>query len=133
MDQCIYLKINGSKICIIVLYVDEILLASNNMRMIHETKQLISKKFDMKDLGETFYVLGIEIHRDRSCGLLGLSQKSYIEKVLKIFNMQNCFSIVAPIVKGDIFCELQCPKSDLEKNQMEKIPYASTVGSIMYA
>ena len=40
VDQCIYLKISGSKICIIFLYVD-ILFASNNMRMIHETKQFI--------------------------------------------------------------------------------------------
>ena len=45
--------------------------------------------------------------------------------------MKNCSSNVASIMKGDIFCEL--PKSDLEKNQIEKIPYASTVGSIMYA
>ncbi|RVW94724.1 Retrovirus-related Pol polyprotein from transposon TNT 1-94 [Vitis vinifera] len=52
MDQCIYLKINGSKICIIVLYVDDMLLASNNMGMILETKQFLSKNFDMKDLGE---------------------------------------------------------------------------------
>ena len=62
MDQCIYLKINGTKICIIVLYVDDMLLASNNMGMIHETKKFISKIFDMKDLGEASYVLGIEIH-----------------------------------------------------------------------
>ena len=83
MDQCIYLKINGTKICIIVLYVDDMLLASNNMGMIHETKQFLSKKFDMKELGEASYVLGIEIHRDRSRGLLRLSQKSYIEKFLE--------------------------------------------------
>ena len=38
VDQCIYLKISGSKICITVLYVDAMLLASNNMRMISETK-----------------------------------------------------------------------------------------------
>ncbi|KAL6342219.1 hypothetical protein AAG906_006836 [Vitis piasezkii] len=47
--------------------------------------------------------------------------------------MQNCSSSVAPVVKGDIFCELQCPKNDLEKKQIDKIPYASIVGSIMYA
>ena len=47
--------------------------------------------------------------------------------------MQNCSSSVAPVVKGDIFCELQCPKNDLEKKQMDKILYASAVGSIMYA
>ena len=103
------------------------------MRMMHEIKQFLSKKFDMKDLDEASYVLGIEIHRDRSCGLLGLSQKIYIEKVLQRFNMQDYSSSVAPIVKEGIFCELQCPKCDLENNQMEKILYAFAVGSIMYA
>ena len=102
---------------------DDMLLASNNMEITFETKQFLSKNFDMKDLGEASYVIGIEIHRDRSRGLLGLSQKNYIEKVLKRFNMQNCSSSVAPVVKGDIFCELQCPKNDLEKKQMDKIPY----------
>ena len=119
MDPCIYVKINGSKICIIVLCFDDMLLASNNMGMIYETKQFISKKFDMKDIGEASYVLGIEIHRVRSLGLLRLSQKSYIEKVLKIFNIHNCSSSVALVVKGDIFSELQCPKSDFEKNQIK--------------
>ena len=47
--------------------------------------------------------------------------------------MQNCSSSVAPVVKGDIFCELQCPKNDIENEQMDKIPYASVVWSIMYA
>jgi len=42
----------------------------------------------MKDMGEASYVIGIEIHRDRSPRTLGLSQKAYIEKVLKRFNMQ---------------------------------------------
>ena len=78
-------------------------------------------------------MIGIEIHQDRSCGLLGLSQKNYTEKVLKKFNMQNCSSSVVFVVKGDIFCQLQCPKNDLVKKQMDKIPYASAVGSIMYA
>ena len=87
----------------------------------------------MKDLGEASHVIGIEIHQDRSYGLLGLSQKNYIEKVLKRFNMQNCSSSVTPIVKGNIFCELQCPKNDIQKKQMDKIRNASTVGSIMYA
>ena len=41
----------------------------------------------MKDFGDAFFMLGIEIHRDKSQGLLGLYQKSYVEKVLKKFNM----------------------------------------------
>ena len=41
--------------------------------MSHETKQFLSKSFEMKDFGEASYVIGIEIFRDRSQGLLGLS------------------------------------------------------------
>ena len=82
------------------------LLASNNMGMIFKTKQFWSKNFDMKDLGEASYVIGIEIRWNRSRGLLGLSQKNYIEKVLKRFNMQNCSSSVSLVEKWDIFCEL---------------------------
>jgi hypothetical protein len=56
--------------------------------------------FDMKDLGEASFVLGIEIHRDRSKRVLGLSQKAYIEKVLKKFSMLKCSPLPAPIVRA---------------------------------
>jgi hypothetical protein len=43
----------------------------------------------MKDLGEAAYVLGIKIYRDRSKRLIGLSQDTYIDKILNRFNMQD--------------------------------------------
>ena len=61
----------------------DILLACSDKDMLHETKNFLSSNFDMKDLGEASYVLGIEIYRDRSKGMLGLSQKAYFERVLK--------------------------------------------------
>jgi hypothetical protein len=69
--------------------VDDILLASSNISLLLETKKFLSLNFDMKDLGEASYVLGIEIHRDRKNGVLGLSQKAYLEKVLKKYNMHK--------------------------------------------
>jgi len=87
----------------------------------------------MKDMGEASYVIGIEIFRDRSQGLLGLSQKSYINKVLERFRMDKCSAGIVPIQKGDKFSQMQCPKNDLERKAMESIPYASVVGSLMYA
>ena len=69
----IYQKVNGSKTCFLVLYVDDILLATNNKGLLCEMKQFLSKSFDMKDMGETSYVIGIRIHRERSRGILGLS------------------------------------------------------------
>ncbi|KAL5824162.1 hypothetical protein ACOSQ3_020225 [Xanthoceras sorbifolium] len=133
MDQCIYQKVSGSKICFLVLYVDDILLATNDKGLLHEVKQFLSENFDMKDMGEASYVIGIKIHRDRFQGILGMSQETYINKVLERFRMKDCSPSVAPIVKGDRFNLNQCPKNDLEREQMKNIPYASAVGSLMYA
>jgi hypothetical protein len=133
MDQCIYQKVSGSKICFLILYVDDILLATNDKGFLHEVKQFLSKNFDMKDMGEASYVIGIKIHRDRTRGVLGLSQETYINKVLERFRMKDCSPSIAPIVKGDKFNLSQCPKNDFEREQMKNIPYASVVGSLMYA
>ena len=112
---------------------DYILLATNDKGFLYEVKQFISKKFDIKDMGEATYVIGIKIHRERSRGILGLSQKTYINKVLKRFNMKNCSSSVASIVKGDIFNLNQFLRNNFEQEHMNNIPYALAVGSLMYA
>jgi hypothetical protein len=132
-DNCIYAKFKNEKYIFLVLYVVDILLASSDVHLLLETKGFLSSHFDMKDLGKASYVLGIEIHRDRRKGVLGLSQKSYIEKVLKKFNMHKCNSTPAPIVKGIKFGKFQCPRNQYEIDEMKAAPYASTVGSLMYA
>ena len=52
----------GSKHIFLVLYVDDILLASNDIELLHETKKFLAKNFEIKDLGDAFFVLGIKIH-----------------------------------------------------------------------
>ncbi|KAL2346633.1 hypothetical protein Fmac_000633 [Flemingia macrophylla] len=47
--------------------------------------------------------------------------------------MEKCSIGIVPIQKGDKLSEMQCPKNDLERKVMESIPYASVVGSLMYA
>ena len=80
MDQCIYHKVNESKICFLVSYVDDILLAVNNQGLLNEVKQFLSKNFDMKDMGDAFDVIGIKIYKDRPRGILGLSQETILTK-----------------------------------------------------
>ena len=133
VDDCVYHKFSGSKHIFLVLYVDDILLATNDIGMLNDTKRFLSRYFEMKDLGNASFVLGIQIHRDRSRGILGLSQKNYIDKVLKRFGMQDCKPGNTPVAKGDKFSLKQCPKGSLETQEMQKIPYASAVGSLMYA
>ena len=73
------------------------LLATNDKGLLHEVRQFLSKSFDMNDMGEASYVIGIKIHRDRFRGNLGLSQGTYINKILERFSMKDCSPSVAPI------------------------------------
>jgi len=97
VDRYIYLKVNGSKVIFLILYVDDILLATNDVGLLHETKKFLYNNFEMKDMGEVSYVIWIEIFRNRSQGLLGLSQKIYINKILERFRMKRYLASLIPI------------------------------------
>ena len=88
---------------ILVLYVDDLLLTSNCGHMLHDTKSFLSISFDTKDMGDAKYVLGIKIDRDRSIGRLGLSQRTYIDKVRKRYGMDKCAPGEVPVTKGVVF------------------------------
>jgi hypothetical protein len=113
--------------------VDDILLASSDVSLLLKTKRFFSSNFDMKDLSKASFVLGIEIHRDRRKGVLELSHKTYLEMVLKKFSMHVCNPTTAPIVKGDKYGSFQSPTNQYKVDQIKSVPYASAVGSLMYA
>jgi hypothetical protein len=63
-------------------------------------KSSLRKSFSMKDLGEATYILGIKIYRDRSKKLIGLSQDTYIDKILNRFNVQDYKKGFLPMSHG---------------------------------
>ena len=132
-ESCVYKKFSGSAQSFLILYVDDILLIGNNMNFLSEIKDSLKKSFSMKDLGEAAYVLGIRIYRDRSKRLIALSQSTYIDKVLKRFNMENSKKGLLPMSPGTVLSKNQCPRTLDERVHMNDVPYASAVGSIMYA
>jgi hypothetical protein len=88
-EACIYKKVNGSSIAFLILYVDDILLIGNNIELLGSMKEYLNKSFSMKDLGEAAFILGIKIYRDRSRRLIGLSQSTYLDNILKKFKMDQ--------------------------------------------
>nr|GEV50497.1 retrotransposon protein, putative, Ty1-copia subclass [Tanacetum cinerariifolium] len=132
-EPCVYLKASGSYIAILILYVDDILIMGNNIPMLQDVKSYLGRSFDMKDLGDAAYILGIKIYRDRSKQLIGLCQKAYIEKILKRYYMENSKRGTIPMQEMLKLSKSQGASTPAEKQRMQNIPYASAVGSIMYA
>ena len=132
-ESCVYMKTSESSVTFLVLYVDDILIIGNHIPTLRGVKAWLGKCFSMKDLGEAQYILGIKIYRDRSKRLIGLSQSTYIDKVLKRFKMENSKRGSVPMAHGTVLSSSQCPSTKAELDKMKDIPYASAVGSIMYA
>ncbi|KAJ9552528.1 hypothetical protein OSB04_016573 [Centaurea solstitialis] len=87
----------------------------------------------MKDFGEAAYILGIKIYRNRSKRFIGLSQSTYIDKVLKRFKTDESKKGYIPMQHGIVLSKTQCLVSSQDHDRIKSIPYASAIGSIMYA
>nr|GEW15377.1 zinc finger, CCHC-type [Tanacetum cinerariifolium] len=112
---------NGVIIC---LYVDDMLIFGTEQDQVDKTKEFLSSKFDMKDLGEAEVILGIRIKRGNNG--ISISQSHYIEKILTKFNFANCSpvsTLVDPTVK--FRSNNGTPVSQLE--------YSRAFGCLMYA
>ncbi|KAK2980235.1 hypothetical protein RJ640_002696 [Escallonia rubra] len=85
-DICVYHQrlANDSHIYLL-LYVDDMLIAAKSMSDVNGLKEQLKREFEMKDLGATNRILGMEIQRDRPAGILYLSQKKYIKRILQRF------------------------------------------------
>ena len=115
-----------------MLYVDDILLIGNDIPAMQNVNSWLGSYFSMKDLGEAAYILGIKIYRDRSKRMIGLSQSTYIDKVLNRFSMQNSKRGFLPMRQGISLSKTHCPTMQDERDRMSKIPYSYAIGSIMY-
>ena len=98
VNNCCFFKRYKSTYIILLLYVDDILVVGSDMDEIQNMKIQLSKEFDMKDLGPTKKILGMQIIRDNQNWILQLSQAEYINCVLQIFHMSNAKPVSTPLV-----------------------------------
>ncbi|KAE8735061.1 hypothetical protein F3Y22_tig00000477pilonHSYRG00233 [Hibiscus syriacus] len=116
-----------------LLYVDDMLIAAKNMDDVIGLKTLLSQEFDMKDLSVAKKILGMEICRDRDSRKLWLSQQGYVKKMLERFTMSSAKPVSTPLANHFKLSSEQCPKTDKEDEDMEKVLYSNVVGFLMSA
>ena len=117
-EPCIYKKVSGSEVIFLILYVDNILLIGNDISLLQTIKIWLSKNLSIKDMKEAAYILKVKICKDRQN-----AKTDYHGRIWW------CLSILY----GIHLSKEMCPKTQIKKDRMERIPYASTIGSIMYA
>ena len=90
-DPRVYLKLikkdGKDMLMLISIYVDDVILVSNDSNVLMQEKLKLSQNFEMEDQGEIHYCLGMLIKRDRDAKVLTINQKAYLESVLKRFSI----------------------------------------------
>ena len=82
---------------------------------------------------DTTYILGTKIYKDIFRRLLGLSQSTYIDNIWKQFSMKESNRGYLSILQGIYLSKYMCSETKIKRDKMERIPYASVIGSIIYA
>lgn len=95
-DPCLYVDIGKNHRTYVLVYVDDILIASSDPERVTEIKKGLSAHFKIKDNGKVDYCLGIQIEQDDN--KISLSQSGYIKDVLEKFNISQCKPVKTPLV-----------------------------------
>ncbi|GKA93348.1 retrotransposon protein, putative, ty1-copia subclass [Tanacetum coccineum] len=132
-EPCVYQKASGSNVTFLILYVDDIIIIGNHISSLQSVKDYLGRCFATKDLGEVAFILGIKIYRDMSNRLIGLGQNAYMDKILKRYRMDNSKCGHIPMQERLDLNKTQGASTPKEVKRMQNVPYASAVGSIIYA
>ncbi len=133
VDHSLYVKQTGEYLLIVIIYVDDLIILTSNVSILKWLKSRLEDEFEMSDLEELHYCLGMEFERDRANCTITMSQSKYIEEVLKRFNMEECKPIGTSLDVNSKLLKLMEEEFQGIEEEMQIIPYKAVVGSLMYA
>lgn len=122
-DPCLYLLEKRGVKVIIVIYVDDLLIAYSCPRKLKEIQDLLNTKFELKDLGKPKRLIGIDVTYKGD--EIKLNQEKFIEDTLKKFKMEDCKATSTPIEPG-----LKLEKGG--RYERNDLPYKNLIGTLMY-
>ena len=124
-DQSLFVRFTNCSSLFVLVYVDDIVVTGSSSQEIHELISRLRGLFSLKDLGKLSYFLGIEVKKTTDGGL-HLSQKKYIQDLLKKTKMDGAKSLPTPMLSG---LKLSAGMGDPIDNVFE---YRSVVGALQY-
>lgn len=132
VDPCIYYLIDRNKMTFVAVYIDDLLIFTNDLVRKSFLKNELSKRFKMTDLGEAAYCVGLKLSRDRANGLIYLNQQRHVMDLLIRFGMVDCNTAETPMDSNQKLTKDMSPKTSSEIEEMVGVPYQELVGGLLY-
>ena len=131
-DPCVRFKKENNNYTLTDTYTDDTFGASNNEEEMRRRIEEIGKVWEIKDVGETEYFLGMRVQQDLELGTVRLTQQPYWEHVLSRFDLGHVPPRNTPLPAGLTLDNNMSPKTESEKTAMGDKPYRSILGTVMW-
>jgi hypothetical protein len=135
-DHCVYVRRQDACITIIALYVDDLLIACSHPAHLARVKQGLTAQFEMEDLGEASFLLGIDISRDRARRSISIGQSAYVTALLERHGMSDCKPCSTPTAKDFIATVAKASAADSRADRASEAvirDYQTVIGGLMFA
>ena len=132
VDQAVFFRTENGQLVVMGVHVDDLTIAVSSGLM-DDVKAKLKVDFEITDEGPIHWILGFAVERDRDARMLALSQHSYIESILRRFNLEDARPVSTPMDPHVQLSVTQSPQTTAEAAEMRNVPYREAVGSLMYA
>ena len=109
------------------------MIAASSSNLLQEIKRQLKGKVEISDLGEIHWLLGFEVQHDRAACTLFLSQKSYINSIVKCYALEDTKPLSTPMDPSARLSKTNSPTTPQEFANMRNVPYHKATGSLTYA
>ena len=135
MDQAVYYRvvIVKGKLTIVVVHVDNCSIVATTLRLIEELKAGLCEHFEVTDLRELHWMLGIKIKHDCPGQVVHLLQCLYIDAILRHYNLADLKPLSTPMDHQVWLSSEQVPTSTVECAMIRNVPYHEAVGTLNWA
>jgi hypothetical protein len=131
-DRCVYVKRKSDSIVIILLYVDDLLVTSSKPSEMISVKRKLQQQYEMEDMGEVTFILGIDIKRDRAIRSISIGQSAYLNMLLQRHGMADCNSTSTPMDPAAAHDMMAGPDGYQATPTLTR-DYQSIIGGLMFA
>jgi hypothetical protein len=133
IDHAVFYRHDAAGNAVLVIHVDDVTSAATTIAICLEIKEKLKDVLELTDLGDIHWLLGIEIKWDREEQSISLTQRSYIDAIIRRFGLEDAKAVATPMEPNAQYSRTQCPATTLEYAKMKDVPYREAIGSLMYA
>jgi len=133
VDHGVFYSHDDEGTTIVCSSTDDFAIAATPTERMTKFKADLGNHFEMSDLGELAWILGIRVERDRPSRTISLSQTAYIDSLVKRFQLVDAPPLSTPIDPNALLTKSQSPSTPRQFDDMSNVPYREAVGSLMYA